>query len=161
DEAGFPKGAGGMRFKVRLDYQATGESGALQSAADIMREQLRAVGVDLQLRPMDGATYIDVATKWDFDLTMASFGTGPDPAIAVSRNFITDQILHIFPGNVMAYSNPKVDDLLNRADSELNINARAKYYQDAQAILVDELPALWLWEKYYPLAVRKGLVGLP
>jgi hypothetical protein len=27
--------------------------------------------------------------------------------------------------------------------------------------MVDDLPAIWLWEKTYPIAVRDGLVGLP
>jgi hypothetical protein len=27
--------------------------------------------------------------------------------------------------------------------------------------MAEELPALWLWEKFNPIAVRDGLVGLP
>lgn len=27
--------------------------------------------------------------------------------------------------------------------------------------MVEDLPALWPWEKSYPIAVRDGLVGLP
>ena len=27
--------------------------------------------------------------------------------------------------------------------------------------MVEDLPAIWLWEKFYPIAVRDGLVGLP
>ena len=61
----------------------------------------------------------------------------------------------------MGYSNSVVDDLLTRADSELNPETRARLYQEAQAKIVDDLPALWLWEKTYPIAVREGLVGLP
>jgi ABC-type transport system substrate-binding protein len=61
----------------------------------------------------------------------------------------------------MGYSNPKVDDLLSRADVEMNAETRSRLYREAQAIMVDDLPALWLWEKSYPIAVRDGLVGLP
>jgi peptide/nickel transport system substrate-binding protein len=61
----------------------------------------------------------------------------------------------------MGYSNPKVDDLLSHGDAELNQDNRARFYKEAQAIMVDELPAIWLWEKFYPIAVRDGLVGLP
>ena len=43
----------------------------------------------------------------------------------------------------------------------MNPDRRAKLYQQAQQKMVADLPALWLWEKYYPIAIRKGLVGLP
>ena len=32
-------------------------------------------------------------------------------------------------------------------------------YKEAQSIMVDELPELWLWEKFYPIANSDGLVG--
>ena len=61
----------------------------------------------------------------------------------------------------MNYSNPKVDDLLTRADRDLSQDTRARLYKEAQSIMVEELPAIWLWEKFYPIAIRDGLVGLP
>jgi peptide/nickel transport system substrate-binding protein len=162
DQAGAPRGARGIRFALRLSYEGAGEGGALQSAAEIMREQLREVGIELQLKPSDPAAWVDGAfLKWDFDLTMGSFGTGPDPRIGVSRLYKTENIRKLPSANLMGYSNPQVDDLLGRADRELDADRRAKLYQDAQAIMVEELPALWLWEKFNPIAVRDGLVGLP
>jgi peptide/nickel transport system substrate-binding protein len=162
DDAGFARGAGRMRFPLRLIYEGVGEGGALQSAAEIMRENLRDVGINLQLQPADPATWSDTSfIKWDFDLAMGSFGTGPDPKIAVSRLYKTENIQRIPSANLMGYSNPKVDDLLTRGDMEMNAEVRAGLYKEAQAVLVDDLPALWLWEKTYPIAVRDGLVGLP
>jgi peptide/nickel transport system substrate-binding protein len=162
DQAGFGRGAGRMRFPLRLVYEGAGEGGALQSAAEIMREQLREVGIDLQLQPSDPATWSNASfIKWDFDLSMGSFGTGPDPKIAVSRLYKTENIQRMPSANLMGYSNPTVDDLLSRADVDMNQEARARLYKDAQATMVDDLPALWLWEKSYPIALRDGLVGLP
>ncbi len=161
DQAGFPR-RGGTRFPLRIVYEGVGEGGALQSAAEIMREELREIGIDLQLRPSDPATWSDLSfIKWDFDLAMGSFGTGPDPKIGVSRLYKTENIQRIPSANLMGYSNPKVDDLLTRADREMNEDTRARLYKEAQAVMVDDLPALWLWEKSYPIAVRDGLVGLP
>jgi len=162
DEAGLKPGAGGVRTSLRLSYEAAAEGGAEQAAAEIMREQLKAVGIDLQLMPMDPASWQQSAfIDWNFDLTMSSFGTGPDPKIAVTRIYTTENIKHLFSANVMGYSNPEVDDLMHKADAEMNPDRRAKLYQQAQQKMVADLPALWLWEKYYPIAIRKGLVGLP
>ncbi|HEY4200580.1 MAG TPA: ABC transporter substrate-binding protein [Devosiaceae bacterium] len=162
DKAGFPKDGNGTRFSLRLSYQGTGEGGALQSAAEIMRQQLKEGGIDLQLMPTDSAAWLDSAfMKWDFDLTMGSFGTGPDPKIGVNRLYSTSTIQKVVGGNLMGYSNPKLDDLFNKADAEMDPKVRADDYHQAQQILGTDLPALWLWEKSYPIAVRKGIVGLP
>ena len=84
DQAGFKRGADGKRFSVRISYARTDQGGALHSAAEIMREQLRDVGIDLVLEPKDYAVWMEGAhLKWDFDMSMGSYQTGPDPAIAV------------------------------------------------------------------------------
>ena len=161
DAAGYPRKGSGPRFSIRLSYGAQEEGGALQSAGEIMREQMKDVGVDLQLVASDSASWQDQTQQWNFDLTLGSFGTGPDPKIGVTRLYTTNNIRHVLGSNVMGYSNPAVDELLQKADAEMNPDARANDYRKAQAIMADDLPALWLWEKFYPIAVRKGLAGLP
>ena len=161
DDAGYPRRGSTPRFSIKLSYGAAEEGGALQSAGEIMREQLKDVGIDLQLQPSDSASWQEQTQQWNFDLTMGSFGTGPDPKIAVTRLYTTDNIRHTLGSNVMGYSNPALDALLKQADNDMNPETRAQTYRKAQAIMVDELPALWLWEKFYPIAIRKGLVGLP
>jgi len=162
DDAGYPRGDDGTRFTLRLSYEAAGEGGAFQSAAEVMREQLREIGVALDLQPSDSATWQERAfIQWDFDLAMGSFGTGPDPAIGVARLYITENIVRQNARNLSGYSNPEVDALFAQGAVELDPEARRQIYQEAQAILVDELPAIWLWEKFYPIAIRTGLVGMP
>ena len=147
---------------LRLAYEATGEGGALQSAAEIMRQQLREIGIDLRLIPSDPASWQDASfIRWDFDMSMGSFLTGPDPRIGVSRLYLTKFIQRRNAANLMGYSNPKVDALFHQADAEVDTTRRAQLYQQAQKLMVEDLPALWLWEKSYPIAVRRGVVGLP
>ena len=162
DEAGYPRKGNGPRFSVRLAFEANGEGGAFQSAAEIIREQLRAIGVNVELTPSDAATWNQRSfIQWDYDLTMGSFGTGPDPAIGVARLYITSNIVPRNAANLSGYSNARVDELMARGAKEIDQQQRKRIYQEAQAILVDELPAIWLWEKSYPIAVRRGLVGMP
>lgn len=162
DEAGFPAGPGGTRFSLRLIYQAAGEGGALQSAAEIMREQLREIGIELQLQPSDAASYQENAfISWDFDLAMGSFATGPDPNIGVARMYLEEFIVPRNASNLMGYINPEVDALFNQAAMEVDDEVRKDLYAEAQRLMVEDLPALWLWEKTYPIASQAGLVGLP
>jgi peptide/nickel transport system substrate-binding protein len=160
DKAGFPRGANGMRFSIRIAYDRNAEGGALQSAAEIMRENLRAIGIELQLRQLDGPSWIETtAGKWDYDLSLGSFQTGPDPAVAVSRLYISKNFGHRLGTNIMNYSNPKVDELFETSAKEIDPVKRKKQLDDVQAILVDELPSYWLWAKVAPIAYRKYVHG--
>jgi peptide/nickel transport system substrate-binding protein len=153
DAAGHPRGANGNRFALRISYDRTGEGGALQSAAEILRENLRAVGIDLQLQPLDGATWMEGAhVRWDFDISMGSYQTGPDPSVGVSRLYITKNIARRIGTNLMGYSNPKVDELFEKAEREIDPVKRKALIHEVQAVLVDDLPAYWLWAKAAPVA---------
>ncbi len=161
DKAGFPKKADGTRFALRLSFQRGAEGGAIPSAGDIMREQLKAVGIDLQIQPMDYAAHQEVTwKKWDFDLSMLSAQTGPDPSGAL-RLYLTDNIKPLVSHNMMGYSNPKVDALAKAGDLELDEAKRAAIYKEAQALIVEDVPALWTWEKVYPVGWKKTVKGLP
>jgi peptide/nickel transport system substrate-binding protein len=61
-------------------------------------------------------------------------------------------------GNFSGYSNEEVDRLLSAADTETDIEARSRMYQDAQAIIHDEAPLLYLWlpQDVYGASTRLG-----
>jgi peptide/nickel transport system substrate-binding protein len=160
DQAGYKRGADGKRFSIRLTYARADQGGALHSAAEIMREQLRAVGIDLVLEPKDYAVWMQSAhLKWDFDLSMGSYQTGPDPAVAVSRLYITKNIQQLMGRNLMGYSNPKVDELFDQGEREIDLGKRVRLYHQVQDILSEDVPALWLWDRVSTLAHRNRVKG--
>lgn len=159
-KAGIPKGADGKRFPLRITYARAGEGGGLQATAEIMREELRPLGIDLILEPKDYAVWMESAhLKWDFDISMGSYQTGPDPAVAVSRLYITKNIQKLMGRNLMGYSNPKVDELFDAGEREIDRAKRVKIYQDIQEIIADEAPALFIWDRLAVLAYRNRVKG--
>jgi peptide/nickel transport system substrate-binding protein len=160
DQAGFKRGADGKRFSIRLTYARADQGGALHAAAEIMREEFREIGVELVLEPRDYSVWMKSAhLKWDFDLSMGSYQTGPDPAIAVSRLYITKNIQQLMGRNLMGYSNPKVDALFDAGEHEIDLKKRIAIYHQVQDILADEVPALWLWDRISTLAHRTRVKG--
>jgi peptide/nickel transport system substrate-binding protein len=160
DKAGVPKGPDGKRFSLRITYARAGEGGGLQAAAEIMREEFKPLGIDLILEPKDYAVWMESAhLKWDFDLSMGSYQTGPDPAVAVSRLYITKNIQKLMGRNLMGYSNPKVDDLFDAGEREINHDKRVDIYRQIQEIMVDDAPALFLWDRLAVLAYRDRVKG--
>jgi peptide/nickel transport system substrate-binding protein len=125
-----------------------------------MREDLKAAGIELQLKPLDGPSWMEVTqNKWDYDISVGSFQTGPDPAIAVSRLYITKNIGHRLGTNTTGYSNPKVDELFDKSEREIDEGKRKAELDEVQALLVEDLPCLWLWAKVAPIAYRKYVHG--
>ena len=143
DESGFPKGENGIRFKLRFVYTQS-SSGVL---AETLKDQLRRVGIELVLEPVDAPTATDrVYIKGDFDLGVASLCNGADPDIGVKRVYDSRNILPIPFGNGAGYRNSQVDSLFDQAAQTLNDPQRQVYYRRLQQILIGELPYFWLVE---------------
>jgi len=160
DAAGYPPKAGGMRFQMRISYNKT--QNALENAAQLMKAQLAKVGIDVKIEPLDGAAWRDTAfIKWNFDMTLGSFSSGPDPAIGTERLYVCRNIQRLFARNVSGYCNPKLDKIFDEASKELVHSKRQVLYSEAAKILSEDLPVLWVWDRYYPFAHKKTLIGLP
>jgi peptide/nickel transport system substrate-binding protein len=160
DQAGHPRGGDGMRFKLNIYFD--GGRQAHRKAAEIMRENFRAVGIDLDLRGTEMGSMMDAIYKsWTFDLGLHEVAMGPDPAVGTARLYTTDQIVKVAFTNGMGYSNAEVDRLFAEAAQTANRKKRGELYGRIQDILVQDLPALWLVEILTPIVFRTEFVGLP
>ncbi|MGH2670296.1 MAG: ABC transporter substrate-binding protein, partial [bacterium] len=160
DKAGLPRGADGVRFK--LSIYLDGGRLAHRKTAELMREHLRAVGIDLEIRPTEVGSLVDTVWKaWNFDLALFEPATGPDPAIGMSRLYTTEFIQKLPSTNAMGYSNPQVDRLFVEAASVSDRKKLAELYGRIQDILVEDVPALPLVEPPYPTLFRTEFVGFP
>ena len=65
----------------------------------------------------------------------------PDPYFFLNKLFSTDEFGGI--GNGQHYSNPQVDELLQKALEATDQADRADYYKQALALIVDDLPGIF------------------
>ncbi len=156
DEAGQRRAADGTRFHLKFVHAAS-----YAKVAEALRDQLREVGIAVDLQQMEFAAAVDaVYIKKDFDLGFASFENGPDPDIGVKRTVVSSNIGPIPFSNGAGYRNPRVDELFALAASELDKEKRVAYYFEAQEILVRDSPYFWLYEPNSGAAYRAGLQGM-
>lgn len=159
EEAGYRKGPGGIRFKTSLI--ADRGSFLYSKAAEIVRDYLGKVGIEVELKLIDRASMMDaVYKKWDFDMQIHAGATGPDPAIGIARLYISTNIKPIPLANATAYRNKEIDELFLLAEKAPSLKKRAEYYQKIQKILVEHLPYLWLDEYGVNSAWRDEFKGL-
>lgn len=160
DEAGYPKGADGKRFTMRLNFDQ--KEGPMNDVAQLLRVQFAKIGVDVNIMPMDTGAWVDTNfKKWNFDVTMGSFATGPDPAIGTEVRYACRFIVQQTGRNASGYCNEEVDKLFAAAGKELDETKRAEFYHKIQQLMSEDAVNWWLWDRYYPIAFNKNLKGLP
>jgi peptide/nickel transport system substrate-binding protein len=160
DEAGYPKGPDGIRFKIGSDM-AAGHHGLIR-LCEVAREYLKAVGIDLVLQTHEMASFVDkVYVKWNSDTSHMAHGMQGDPNIGYARYLITSQIKQLPFVNCGGYSNPKVDEAFEQGGMELDSQKRIKYWHIIQEECAKDIPIIWFWDMPSPSAWDANFVGFP
>ncbi|MCZ8521686.1 MULTISPECIES: ABC transporter substrate-binding protein [Paenibacillus] len=120
-----------------------------EQAADILVQNLEAVGIKIQVQKFDFATLIAKVGKGEFDLTIFTRDFYIEPSSYFTM-FKSDN-----GNNDMKYNNPKVDELINRGETESDPAKRHAIYNELQAILHEEVPSLAVYSEKRLLAVSK------
>jgi peptide/nickel transport system substrate-binding protein len=141
DEAGFPAGKDGVRMHLTMKT-STDETTRLMAA--VLQQQLRAAGIQLEIRSAEFGTFYADVTKGAFQIyALRWIGSNEDPDI-----FRYAYGSGSFPpkgGNRGRYSNARVDALLAEAAASSDRAVRKKNYVEVQQILAEELPGIPLW----------------
>lgn len=160
DEAGYPRGADGKRFKLRLVYSTSLPTAAAQ--ADFIKQSLARVGIDVEILSGDFGTYLKrVYTDRTFDMNVTTLSALYDPNVGVQRIYWSKNIK---PGvslsNGSHYTNERVDALLEGAAVEPDAAKRAALFKEFQEIVGNDLPVLDLIEVGSPVAIHdKSVTG--
>lgn len=155
DAAKLPKAANGMRLKLDMVHFPT-----FNKYAELMKQDLAKVGIDLVSRPLDReATVETIFKKRDFDTNLISYCNGVDPEIGVRRMYVSDNIGPVPFSNASAYRNKAVDRLFERAGTVQGEDERGALYKEVQATLAKELPYWWLVETTIVAAHRDAFTG--
>ena len=121
---------------------STDESSRL--LAMILQQQLRDVGIALEVRSFEFATFYSDITKGAFQMyTLRWLGGNEDPDIF---RYAYDS--HMFPphgANRGHYANSELDTLIKEAGGSGDQAQRRKDYVRVQQILAAELPSINLW----------------
>jgi len=142
DAAGYPERSG-VRFHLTMKT-STEESTRLMAA--VLQQQLREVGVALDIRSFEFATFYADVQKGAFQLfSLRWVGGNEDPDIFEhvfsSKSFPPNR------GNRGYYSNPQVDELIDDARRSIDRERRKRDYDEIQRIVAEDLPYVNLW--YY------------
>ncbi|MGE5158114.1 MAG: ABC transporter substrate-binding protein, partial [Gemmatimonas sp.] len=153
------KEAGYHGEKIRLLPLAYGET--WQRWAEAVKQNLQDVGMNIEMVATDVAGGNQKIADWDYDIAFTYLYQYGDPALGVSRNYITSAIAkgQVF-NNVEGYSNPEVDRLFAAGAVATSDSQRQAIYDKVQKILVDDVPVAWLLELQFPTITRCKIKNL-
>ncbi len=143
DEAGYPAGANGVRFHVTMKTSTVED---VRSLAAVLQQQLAQVGIALDIRTFEFATFYADVTRGAFQLYSLRWIGGNEQPDIFSHAFSTARFSPK-GANRGHYSNPKVDALLDDGATSTDQAKRRTDYVEAQQILAQDLPAVNLWYK--------------
>jgi peptide/nickel transport system substrate-binding protein len=136
DAAGY-KAENGVRFHLTMK---TSTEEASRAMAAVFQQQLREVGIALDIRSYEFATFFSDVTHGEFQVySLRWVGGNEDPDIF-------EYVFHSHGGaNRQFYRNPEVDRIIEKARSETDQRERQRDYAELQRILAQDLPYINLW----------------
>lgn len=163
DEAGWTSPGGnqtrtkdGRPLSIDMSYFAGQEA----DLATKMQQDLALVGVEAQLKQVDGAGKNSLYGGREFDTMLVSNCQATDPEIGVRRFYHSTAITGAPFTNGAGYRNAEVDRLFDQAARELDKAKRGPLYGQAQAQMAKDLPYLWLLETVSVRAQSSSCQGL-
>jgi peptide/nickel transport system substrate-binding protein len=140
DAGGWKRGKDGVRFHLAMKT-STDETSRL--LAMILQQQLREVGIALEVRSFEFATFFSDISKGAFQMYTLRWLGQEDPD---TFRYAYDS--HMFPphgANRGRYTNAALDALIREAGTSGDQAQRRTDYVKVQQILAEDLPSINLW----------------
>ena len=135
----------GNRKDFAFTVLAVSESSNLDKYLTIFQEDLKKAGIRLSIQFLDWTAMIALLDERKFDAIF--FGDGFDVDID-ARPWHSDSIKK-GRYNFIGYSNPKVDQLIEKAERQLNRKKRIKILKEAYRLIASEVPCLFVFDYPY------------
>lgn len=144
----------GVGTDITITIRTNNAYASHQALAKVIQANLRQVGIEAKLELSDWATELQYEGDGHFDLAVNGW-----PAF-ISPDAYLYSIFHTDGGfNSQGFSNEALDSLLEQGKSEFDTEKRQQIYADAQKIIVDECPYIWLLHWPHQEAYHKNISG--
>ena len=132
-QAGYPNG-------VDVELQTpVGRYTLDKQLTEAMIPMLNAAGFRARLLTPEWATLWASVQKGTIPFYYMGRGSVQDPSAALHQYFHTGETPRI------GYSNPKLDELLDKEQQEFDPKRRREYLSQAMSILTEDAPACFMW----------------
>lgn len=132
-------------------------SSARNRMAVLIQSQLRRAGVRAEIEKMEYQAFADRQSSRNFDATLGAWHVTADPS-AIREVWTTSASKRKEGRNYGSYENPRFDAAVDSAAVATNFASGLRLYTQAYQMMIDDAPAVWLYEPKLVLGVQKRLV---
>jgi peptide/nickel transport system substrate-binding protein len=143
-------GASDLTFSITVGADRT----EFVNIALVIQDQLKEIGVTVELDQVEWGTFIDKWIARDFQSFVSFNGSGNDPDRALYPALITDGSVNAFQ-----FSDPKVDELLEEARSLADHEERKAVYQELEGMIAEQAPLIFIGTRVGYFATTTGVEG--
>ena len=142
---------------LTLEYKTSNSRDAVKQAR-ILQNQLKEIGINLEIRSFEWGTFFGDVKAGNFELFSLRWVGVSEPDFYYSL-FHSSELPDVGGRNRVRYSNPEIDSLLEQGRSTINPQERKKYYNKVQEILQQDLPYISLWHNQNVALVKENVDG--
>jgi peptide/nickel transport system substrate-binding protein len=146
-EAGHPNG-------LTIDYLGLPQYPELLKTGQVVREQLKKIGITMNIKQVDVSVWFDRFSKGDYQITSAYQERTIDP-----DNFYSLVLKSGGSINTTGYANPAADKLITAAARETDDAKRKAMYSELRKMIWDDVPLLFVHYETLNYLMRKGVTG--
>ena len=139
---------------TNLDMLVTTDYPETVTAAQIIADNLASLGITVDIRTVDFATWLDEQNSGNFDMLMMGWLGNIDPDDFYYAQHHTDGT-----SNAQKFSNVEVDRLLDAGRIETDRAARSDDYAAAATLIADEVSYIYLYNPSVIQAWNPSLSG--
>lgn len=135
-EAGYENG-----FSTKI---LTNETGANVDIAVFIQAELKEIGIDVAVETAETGAYLDATGEGNSEMFIGSWGT-----VTLDADYGLFPMFHSsnvgYSGNRSFLKNDTIDEVLQAAREEGDVEKRLELYVDAQNLLAEEAPVAYLY----------------
>jgi peptide/nickel transport system substrate-binding protein len=151
DSLGWVRGANGVRAKagapLRFALLVPGSSTQRVRLAEVLQPLFKGIGVDAQITSLEFGAFMGRLAAGDFDAAIMALGADPD--LGGIRGVWGSDASRLQGGpNFGLYASAAFDSAVTTALRTTDAVAARKAFLPAYRIILDDAPAIWLFEPY-------------
>ena len=152
---------GGLRTRNGRQLSFTmivpASSSARGRMAVMIQSQLRRMGVRADIETMEYQAFASRQASRNFDATLGAWHVTADPS-AIREVWTTSASRKVDGRNYGGYENPAFDAELDSANAARDGAAALALYTRAYQTIIDDAPAIWLYEPKTVLGIHRRIV---
>lgn len=144
----------GVTTPLTINYLGLPQYPELLKTGEVVREQLKQIGIDLQIEPVDVSVWFDRFVKGDYEMTSAYQERTIDP-----DNFYALVLRSGGSINTTGYANPDFDAIVDKARTETDDATRKDLYEQARAMVWTDDPLIFAHYETINYLMNRNVVG--